>query len=1099
MKGYLNPGKSKDDLLMMWLQLIQQIFQLTDMHQKMVADRETTSLIPQVFDPNSRFIATLVTRQQMHVVEIHYSSKERTWDMECSCGMIDHSQRCWHMVAVAKRLDEGLRNPETVFSKMFRGESAAEDIRVDAILTLLNEARRTSKVDGSAYIDIEDFTSTPGSRIRWNLTIVGLQNSAYRIAIEPCIQAEGKNGKWLKARRMDGAQFLRSDRRDWSPLDHQLASAYTQNTVYSAPVLNLPRALQALAGSDAVLFDGAPVQLEVRPFEIELNAALHNGKPSFLLETTPNRHCEQIQESDPDAYIMVTSDSIVLINERHSRLIVYPCTHQQTKLAKYIIQSNPVFDESSLERLLPELRKVSEIIPVRLPESIAGREERAVWKTVVLLRLKKTGILETTLCLRDHELRLVRPGEGFARYSLEENGETIQYSRDFQGEIEQVQKAAKLLGLNLSEGDQKWTWFLNSGDAINELLTRSAELVQAEQLVVVWHKASVNQFDVIGSVTPGNVRVNVKRQRDWFGVTGTCTVGDEEVPLATLLNAVRGRSMTGLVEVTPGKWAALSDELRRMFLQLADASTEQRGKIQIDASAALTISDLEKFEIQVECDRAWEQCLARVRNAQDIPFDIPSNLICQLRDYQVDGFRWMCRLAEWGVGGILADDMGLGKTIQTIAVLLHRIESGPALVIAPTSLGFNWQNEIRRFAPSLTPLLLRDADRGELLESATAGQVVICSYGLVLREAERLRNVEWGTLVLDEAQNIKNSNSKTAHKVKTLKAGWKVALTGTPMENHLGELWSIFNAVAPGVLGHWEQFRKRFAAPIEKDKDRERQEALSRVISPFILRRNKKDVLKDLPDRAESNLLVDLSPEERQRYDTMRLAAVAELDDLGIDEEFSKDQRFKVLQILTRLRQLSCHISLVDPDWKGSSAKLELLMERLEQLKERGHRPLIFSQFTSHLALIREACEKAGISYQYLDGQTTPQTRQDRVNAFQAGEGDVFLISLKAGGTGLNLTAADYVIHMDPWWNPAVEDQATDRAHRIGQTKNVMVYRIIARGTIEEKILSLHDEKRDLVEGVLSGAESAGRMSTEELADLIRDTADDVKVGKRSK
>jgi SNF2 family DNA or RNA helicase len=291
--------------------------------------------------------------------------------------------------------------------------------------------------------------------------------------------------------------------------------------------------------------------------------------------------------------------------------------------------------------------------------------------------------------------------------------------------------------------------------------------------------------------------------------------------------------------------------------------------------------------------------------------------------------------------------------------------------------------------------------------------------------------------------------------------------------------------VAPGVLGSWEQFRRRFAAPIEKDGKSDRRAALAQVIAPFILRRSKGEVLKDLPSRTETNLMVDLSPDERLRYDQMRLAAVTELDQIG-DENLSHDQRFKVLQMLTRLRQLSCHIGLVDDQWKGSSSKLDVLMEQLEQLKERGNRPLIFSQFTTHLSLIRESLDKAGITYQYLDGQTTPAQRQERVEAFQRGESDAFLISLKAGGTGLNLTAADYVIHMDPWWNPAVEDQATDRAHRIGQTKPVMVYRIIARGTIEEQILKMHDEKRDLVDGVLSGSDASAKLSTKELAEMIR-------------
>ena len=544
--------------------------------------------------------------------------------------------------------------------------------------------------------------------------------------------------------------------------------------------------------------------------------------------------------------------------------------------------------------------------------------------------------------------------------------------------------------------------------------------------------------------------------------------------------------MNGLVEVSAGQWASIADDFRATLQQFADAANENRGKLQLDQAAAMSLATIDDDILDIKADKAWKKCLDKVRSIESINPDPPAALDCDLRDYQVDGFRWMCRLAEWGVGGILADDMGLGKTVQTLALLLERIESGPALVIAPTSLGFNWESECHKFSPSLAPKLLREADRKELVANASEGDVIICSYGLVLRESELLQTVDWGTLVLDEAQNVKNSNTKTAKEVRKLSAGWKVALTGTPMENHLGELWSLFRAVSPGVLGSWEQFRKKFAAPIEKENDDERRAALSRVIAPFILRRSKKDVLTDLPDRSESNLVIELTQQEQERYDQVRLAAVGELDELGT-EKLSTDQRFKVLQLLTRLRQIACHVNLIDDDWKEGSSKLRMLMERLEQLKERGHRVLIFSQFTSHLGLIKDACDEAGFTYQYLDGQTPPNARQQRVEAFQSGDGDIFLISLKAGGTGLNLTAADYVIHMDPWWNPAVEDQATDRAHRIGQKKNVMVYRFIAKGTIEEQIISLHAEKRDLVEGILSGAEASGKMSIEQLAALIRD------------
>jgi len=340
-------------------------------------------------------------------------------------------------------------------------------------------------------------------------------------------------------------------------------------------------------------------------------------------------------------------------------------------------------------------------------------------------------------------------------------------------------------------------------------------------------------------------------------------------------------------------------------------------------------------------------------------------------------------------------------------------------------------------------------------------------------------------LVMDEAQAVKNSRSKTAQAIASFDAQWSVALTGTPVENHLGELWSLFHLVSPGVLGGWDQFRNRFATPIEKHSDDNARRSLANRMQPFVLRRSKSQVLKELPPRTEMNLYVDLSPEERQQYELVRRSALGEIDQIAALPSV-QDQRFKLLALLTRLRQFSCHPGIVNKQWTGSSAKLDQLCETIEELRQEGHRALIFSQFTQHLALIRAALDRLGVSYQYLDGATAPQARQQRVDAFQSGEGDCFLISLKAGGTGLNLTGADYVIHMDPWWNPAVEDQATDRAHRMGQDRPVMVYRIIARGTIEEEILSLHDSKRDLVAGVLEGTSAAGSLSTKELIAMLR-------------
>jgi SNF2 family DNA or RNA helicase len=397
---------------------------------------------------------------------------------------------------------------------------------------------------------------------------------------------------------------------------------------------------------------------------------------------------------------------------------------------------------------------------------------------------------------------------------------------------------------------------------------------------------------------------------------------------------------------------------------------------------------------------------------------------------------------------------------------------------------FNWVDELARFAPGLRAVPYAEA-RGRAACVAGLGKkdVLIASYSLVVRDAERLAERSFATLVLDEAQAIKNAGTRRARAVRRLSAEFRVALSGTPLENHLGELWSVFSAVFPGLLGSWDQFRDRFASPIERTQDAEAQAALARVIRPFLLRRTKREVARELPPRTEVVVPIALSEPERALYEDARLAAVAELEAMrGLRDE---QRRFQVLAALTRLRLLASHPRLADPSSPVASSKLRRLLALIGELRAEGHRALVFSQFTSHLALVRDALAELAIPVLYLDGATPAAQRRRLVGAFQAGEADAFLISLTAGGTGLNLTAADYVFHLDPWWNPAVEDQATDRAHRIGQDRPVTVYRLIARGTIEDKILALHADKRALIAGVLDGTSAAARLTTRDLLALI--------------
>ncbi|HEY9659085.1 MAG TPA: DEAD/DEAH box helicase, partial [Allocoleopsis sp.] len=362
----------------------------------------------------------------------------------------------------------------------------------------------------------------------------------------------------------------------------------------------------------------------------------------------------------------------------------------------------------------------------------------------------------------------------------------------------------------------------------------------------------------------------------------------------------------------------------------------------------------------------------------------------------------------------------------------------------------------------------------------------VCSYGLLQQEevAEMLAKVQWQTIVLDEAQSIKNFATKRSQAAMNLQGGFKLITTGTPIENHLGELWNLFRFINPGLLGSLENFNQRFANPIERYGDRQARLRLKKLIQPFILRRTKNQVLEELPSRTEILLQVDLSREEMAFYEALRREAITKLSE---SDATAGAKHLQVLAEIMRLRRACCNTKLVKPDISLSSSKLQLFGEVLDELLENKHKALVFSQFVDHLHLIRDYLDTQKISYQYLDGSTSANERKKRVNAFQAGEGDVFLISLKAGGTGLNLTAADYVIHMDPWWNPAVEDQASDRAHRIGQQRPVTIYRLVAKNTIEEKIVELHQHKRDLADSLLEGTEMSGKISTDELLRLIQE------------
>lgn len=465
----------------------------------------------------------------------------------------------------------------------------------------------------------------------------------------------------------------------------------------------------------------------------------------------------------------------------------------------------------------------------------------------------------------------------------------------------------------------------------------------------------------------------------------------------------------------------------------------------------------------------WSQ-MSTFSTKEDVTF--PTSIKAELREYQHKGFSWLWFMYKYGLNGILADDMGLGKTLQALTLLQKaKDEDGPmpTLVICPTSVVFNWESEIQKFAPELTCLKLSGIERKGMFKEIPNYDIVITSYALVRRDIEKLKKVNFRYVILDESQNIKNALSQTAQSVKKLNSQHKMALSGTPIENKLEELWSVFDFLMPGFMFSMSEFNFRYVNPIMERADKMVERRLKLQIYPFILRRMKRDVAKDLPDKVENVAYCELTPEQKDFYLEVLDSTKEELFK-SIEQKGLEKSRMSIFSALLRLRQICCHPRLYDKDgFKGKigSGKFEYLKDMLEEIVDEGHRVLLFSQFVDMLDLVKDWLEREGIPYEYLTGKT--KDRQGAVERFNNNSNiPIFLISLKAGGTGLNLTGADYVIHYDPWWNPAVEDQATDRAYRIGQKKKVFVYRLITKNTVEEKIQKLKQVKRNLVDSVIS-------------------------------
>jgi superfamily II DNA or RNA helicase len=892
----------------------------------------------------------------------------------------------------------------------------------------------------------------------------------YHFTIEPYLQVRTASG-WTKGRKLaikhlvHGGDLLRQLGEE----DAKVAAfARERREIYSGyPQISYVMArgaLTALVGHPRVYFDDADTPCEVARGVVQVIARSEGDQLAVTIDP---------QLSGVELEVRVDS----------GRLLVFEPPESVRALAM-VIGSGLSVPPEGRTRALEALGGLAHVVSVQTSEQTSARKVPPDPTPHVRLVPRGAG-LSLTLVVRPlgESGPCVTPGLGASTLLGRAHDQAVQTERDLAAEARRAREVLRAAGLP-EEDALDATWIFEDAEACLALLSALRALEPAAR--VEWPKGA--PLRLRARVGKKALRGRLRHGADFFLATASLVVDEGlSIELEELL-ALLAQRPGKFVRLESGEYLELEQELRELLTSIAAARAESRGKqrgVPISRSALPALERLTEDDSGFTLDQGSAAWRERLLAATERRYAVPRALEAELRPYQVEGFEWLSRLAELELGACLADDMGLGKTVQIIALLVQRARLGPALVVAPTSVCENWRRELSRFAPTLRTCLYAGPGREQALAELRAGHVVITSYALLQQDAAPLQAIAWSSAVLDEAQLIKNAESQRARAAFGLRAAFRVAATGTPVENHAGDLFSIFRFLMPELLGRWPAFSRRFGGALSGEAGAEARRALRRLIQPFILRRTKGQVLSDLPPRTEIQHSVALSGEEVRLYEGVRRAALAQLA-VGAEDP---RMRVRVLAEITRLRRLCCHPGLAVDDAVTGSSKLESFLALVGDLREGRHRALVFSQFVDMLGLVRKAIEERGISYQYLDGSTPAKQRARAVDAFQAGEGELFLISLRAGGFGLNLTAADYVIHLDPWWNPAVESQASDRAHRLGQTRPVTVYRMVAAGTIEERIVELHHRKRDLADALLDDTHRAATLSTQELKALLDESS----------
>lgn len=934
----------------------------------------------------------------------------------------------------------------------------------------------------------------PLDTLHWRLSLDGHGRVHDLHVFEPAASARGRP-KALTPLQL--SKRTRLDARDAAVARCLRRSRYNAREIG----FDLVQAAQALVGHPQLAFSDAPESvvelveslpvLEVRRERAQDGSGAERFvfrlQDALLSDSEP-----EIEHHVPDVDLMRTEaerrDGLRIVRDGQERARLIRITPAQRRVAELVAQRWSVPVEAGAE-LDGALRVLSAHFVLH-SDAVAG--EPVASDARLVAQLQPVGDdLRLTLAVRPFGDfgPLLAPGHGRARIMTMRSGVSLATERALDDErrhLGTVLDALPFLAGVHEDTAADCSWLLDDPEQALAVVHHLGTLLQAAEVVraVEWPKGQ--PIRVVSPAADAFVTTLATR-RDWFGIDGSLRVDEQRVlSLQQLLELLREAGGTRYVPLGEGRYLRLADALRQRLSELDALADTRGGTLGVGPAASAWLADAAPV-LGLRGDAAWARRASLLERAAAIEPEVPHGLQAALRPYQFEGYVWMRRLAEAGFGAILADDMGLGKTVQTLALLLARASLGPALVVAPTSVCDNWAAETRRFAPGLRVEVYGrgDGERAARIEAVGPGDLIVVSYALLLRDAEAFAARSWASMVLDEAQALKNAAAQRVRAVARLEADFRLALTGTPVENRLADLWSIMNLLNPGLLGSPERFGERFAGPIERQRSDAARGRLRRLVSPFLLRRTKAQVLPELPPRTEIVHRIEPEPEERALLEALRREALARIGTL--DPSAGDRNRFNVLAELTRLRRAACDPRLAAPELGRVGAKVREFERLAGELVASGHQVLVFSQFTDLLALLAERLDACGLRYRVLDGSTPAAARAERVAAFQHGEADLFLVSLKAGGFGLNLTAADYVIIADPWWNPAAEDQATGRAHRLGQQRPVTVYRLVTAGSIEERILSLHGAKRELAEGLLAGQDGSAPLAASELIELLRE------------